>query len=321
MSKHALTFSSDFKDLSPSAWIQAMTELGDEHGYFAHLGDRHMVTFLDAGPNLLVTFEDADDVRLRSADGAPFGFRFVRHEGWSHLAILSAGPSWFREEQVIRHFDRLTDDGFFDDFDQVLFMGDGAAGYAAAAYSVASPGANVFLTRPQATQDPRRVSFDRRFLSQRRVDFNSRYGYAPDMIDAANKVFLAFDPMQRIDAIHASLYVRDNVTPLRCIGFGETVSDTLQSMDVRDDMMRAAMDGALNEKLFYKMNRARRGQTAYRRNIVNLAKKRGHPRLAATICANQLRKTGFDPFYAKHLKELEKAGFAPFGSALESAAE
>jgi len=43
--------------------------------------------------------------------------------------------------------------------------------------------------------------------------------------------------------------------------------------------------------------------------------------LAATLCANQLRDEGFDPYYAKQLKELERAGFAPLGAAMKSAAE
>jgi len=204
MSKHALTIETDFRNLAPAAWIGAMAELGDEHGYFAHLGDSHMVTFLDAGPQLLVTFEDAETVRLGQSTGAPAGFQFVQKDGWSHLAVMSAGPSWFREEAVYRHFDRLTDDGFFDDFEQVLFAGDDAAGYAAAAYSVAAPGARLLLTRPQASQDPRKVGFDRRYLAQRRVDFTSRYGYAPDMVGAARHAYIAYDPMQQLDALHAA---------------------------------------------------------------------------------------------------------------------
>ena len=320
MSEHALTFASDFKSLAPGAWIKAMTDLGDAHGYFAHLGDRHMVTFMDAGPKLLVTFEDAENIRTGQADGAPAGFKFVRNEGWSHLAVMSAGQSWFREDDVIQHFDRLTDDGFFDDFDQVLFTGDDAAAYAAAAFSVAAPGARLLLTRPQATQDPRKVAFDRRHLAQRRVDFTSRYGYAPEMIEAAQHAYVAFDPYQRMDAIHAALFARDNTTMLRCGGFGANVKPTFRAMGIEDDLVRHAMDGTLDDAKFYAMMRARKDQVSYRRNLVNLAQKNGHPRLAATLCANQLRD-GFDPYYAKQLKELERAGFAPLGVAVQAAAE
>ena len=321
MSKHALEIETDFRDLGPAAWIKAMTDLGDEHGYFLHLGDQHMVTFLDAGPKLLVTFEDAEKVRLEQKSGAPVGFQLVQEDGWSHLSIMSAGPSWFREDEIYRHFDRLTDDGFFDDFDQILFTGDDAAGYAAAAYSVAAPGARLLLTRPQSTQDPRKVGFDRRFLAQRRVDFTSRYGYAPDMIEAAEKAYIAYDPMHRIDAMHAGLFHRGNVKMLRCFGFSQNVAGMIRSMGHEVAMLRNAMEGALNEPLFYEWMRGRRTQSSYNRNIVKLAQKSGHPRLAATLCANRLRDEGFDPYYAKQLQELERAGFAPLGEVAKAAAE
>ena len=319
MNKDALDFDGDLKGLSPAGWIQALTALGDEHGYFAHLGDDHMALFLDAGPKLLVSFEDAENVRNGRKGAAPFGFKFVSEDGWSLLTVMSAGPSWFREEHIYRHFDRLTDDGFFDDFEQVLFVGDGPAGYAA--YSVAAPGARVFVTRPQATQNPRQAGFDRRYRLQRRVDFTSRYGYGPDMIEAAAQAYMVFDPLHQVDATHAALFTRENVTMLRTPGYGNTLPNMLRSMQIEDDLVTAAMDGTLTEAAFYRMNRARKGQTSHRRNVVRLAAKRGHPRLAASLCSGALASGGFDPFYAKQLKELEKAGFAPLGTALQSAAE
>jgi hypothetical protein len=43
-----------------------------------------------------------------------------------------------------------VDDGFFDEFEQVIFYGSGSSGYAAAAFSVAAPGATVIAVQPQA---------------------------------------------------------------------------------------------------------------------------------------------------------------------------
>ena len=62
---------------------------------------------------------------------------------WSSLSILSEGESWFRENRIYGYFDRLIDDGFFEDFQTVVFHGSQAAGYAACAFSVAAPGATV----------------------------------------------------------------------------------------------------------------------------------------------------------------------------------
>ena len=47
--------------------------------------------------------------------------------GWSHLCMVSRGDTWFRDRRVYGFFDRLIDDGFFEDFEQVIFYGAGRA--------------------------------------------------------------------------------------------------------------------------------------------------------------------------------------------------
>ena len=53
---------------------------------------------------------------------------------------FTKGDTWFRDNRVYGYFDRLIADGFFEDFDTVIFYGAGSCGYAAAAFSVAAPG-------------------------------------------------------------------------------------------------------------------------------------------------------------------------------------
>ena len=65
----------------------------------------------------------------------------VREHRWSHMALISDSDTWFRDPAVYGWFDRLVDEGFFDEFDRVLFYGAGPCGYAAAAFSVSAPGA------------------------------------------------------------------------------------------------------------------------------------------------------------------------------------
>lgn len=91
-----------------------------------------MEAFLDAGTNLLVTFEKAEYILKFHTDAAPRGFHYAQHEGWWHLAIISRDESWFRDPAIYRYFDSLIDDGFFTDFDNVVFHGAHGGGYAAA---------------------------------------------------------------------------------------------------------------------------------------------------------------------------------------------
>lgn len=320
MSKHALAFEANLSRLAAPAWEEQLEAIGEEHGYFEPLGPDHMVVFLDAGPKLFVTFEIAVDIRKQKADGAPLGFRFAQEDGWSTLSIIARDESWFRDPAIYGYIDRLVDDGFFEDFDKVVFHGAHSGGYAAAAFSVAAPGCTVFVTSPQATLDPRIAGFDGRYLEQRRTDFSSRYGYAPDMIDATDHTFIAFDPSQRFDAIHAALFTRSNVTKLRCPNMGARLDGKFDAMGIGDDLLRAVMDGRLDRLYFAKKLRARRTQKGYLRALYKKAFQTGHPVLAANACVYGLR-LGDDPFFEDRLRELAAEGARPTAKLIREAAE
>ena len=143
-----------------------------------------------------------------------------KKNGWSHLSIISDGDTSFHDPKVYSYFDRLDDDGIFDDFDHVVFYGAGPCEYAAAAFSVATPGATVVAIQPQATLDPQITEWDDRYVKMRRADFSSRYGYAPDMLDAAEQAYVIYDPCERLDAAHAAMFTRSNVKNSASITFG-----------------------------------------------------------------------------------------------------
>ena len=55
---------------------------------------------------------------------------------------------------VYGFFDQILDDGFFDEFDTIIFYGAGPCGYAATAYSVAAPARACWRCnrRPRSTR-------------------------------------------------------------------------------------------------------------------------------------------------------------------------
>ncbi|WP_394152952.1 hypothetical protein [Loktanella salsilacus] len=302
MTDHALRFKTEFKGLDDSDWYEALEELVEEHGSFTPLGRDHVATFLDAGPKLLVTFEHAHEVQGLD-DAAPRGFAFTRREGWSHLAIISRGESWFRDPAIYRYIDRLIDDGFFEDFEDVLFFGAQAGGYAAAAYSVAAPGARVLAIRPQATLDPITTSWDNRFIAQRRLNFTDRYGYAPDMVDASSRTYVIYNPQQRFDAMHAALFTKPNVTMLRVMGLSGRLDVVFDTLGGLDDMIRAAMAAELTPQRFIKALSRRKTYTPYLRSLVRRARDSGHPQLATGVCRAVLAQ-GHDAFFVRQLQEM-----------------
>jgi len=298
----------DLERLSADIWLGKIEDLGEEHGYFEPLGDDHIALFLDAGPKLIVTFEVLDDAR-KAAGGETVGMRYTRIDGCSHLALISREESWFRDHRVYGFFDRLIDDGFFEDFDRVLFYGAHAGGYAAAAFSVAAPGAHVLAIRPQATLDPSVANWDTRYLAQRRQDFTSRYGYAPDMIDAASRAWVAYDPSNKFDAIHAALFTRPRFRlEMPCSGWN--LNTVFQQMGILDTLIRETMDGTLDGARFAALIRARRSHPTFQRTLFRMAVRRNHSQLAADMAAQIVRDSG-DRFFADRLQELRDQGFEP----------
>ena len=304
---HRINIDSQLSGHEGNAWFARLEAVSEDLGYFEHL-EKHCAAFIDAGPKLLVTFENAEDIIGRSKAAEPLGFHFVRKEGWSHLGIYAHAETWYRSERVYRYFDRLIDEGFLEDFEDVLFYGADAGAYAAAAYSVSSPGCRVLAIRPQATLDPRVVGFDQRYRDQRIKDFTSRYGYAPDMVDAAKQAYVAFDPSQYMDAMHSALFTKPNVMPLRCNGFGARLSRGLDGIGILDAVVHDAMHGLLTPARFGRHMRARRTYAPYLRALQNQAIRQDHRKLAIDVCAHAIR-AGFTRYFTEQYETLQSEGY------------
>ncbi|TDK43230.1 phosphoadenosine phosphosulfate reductase [Antarcticimicrobium luteum] len=279
-------FEASLADLGKAEWKAALIAQAEAHGMSQELGKRHFATFIDKKATLLVTFETIQGIRALSETAQPFGFDMVKAQGWSHLCLISDGDTWFRDEDVYAFFDQLIDDGFFEDFDRVLFYGAGPCGYAAATYSVASPGATVIAVQPQATLSPRMTEWDDRFTEMRRIDFTSRYGYAPDMLDAAEQAFVLYDPRQALDAMHATLFARPNVSRLRLPFMGSALQTQLIEMKILYRLLSLAGAAKLTEQKFYELSRGRRENGVYLRNLMNHLDQNERFYLTMLLCRN-----------------------------------
>lgn len=292
--------------LKKSAWLKKFEQISEETGFFETLGDRHIAGFVDEKPILLVTFESLQGIQTLSATAQPLGWDLARALGWSHLSLISDGDTWFRDESIYGFFDRLIDDGFFEEFDQVVFYGAGPCGYAAAAYSVASPGATVVAVQPQATLDPRVTEWDDRFVEMRRTSFTNRFGYAPDMLDAADQGFVIYDPSEDLDAMHAALFTRPNVTKLRMPNMGGALQSDLLTMEILFPILQAAGEGTFDTMAFAKLYRARRDHAPYLRGLIARTDVADRPWLATMLCRNVVARMNA-PRIRRRLDALEKA--------------
>lgn len=292
--------------LSKEDWLLLTQELSDDFGYLERLGDHHFATFVEEGQSLLVTFETLSGIQDRNEGARPIGWRPFQSQGWSSLTLISDGETWFRDPTVYGYFDRLVDDGFFEDFEQVVFYGADSCGYAASAFSVAAPGATVVAVQPQATLAPDVTSWETRFQKQRKLSFTDRYGFAPDMIEAAEKAFVVFDPEQTLDAMHAALFSRPNVQQLTTRWLGTDVHNDFQNMQLLYPLLTHAMEGTLSRATFSEMWRTRRTYPLYLRRLMAALDQRNRPELTRMLCKNVISRMK-GPRFARRLKELNAA--------------
>lgn len=249
-------------------WRVSLDAHGAEHGAHVRLGEDHGALFTEDGETLLVTFEMAERIRDEGQGGLPYGLQVAGREGCSQLCLYSETNGFFRAPEVYTYFDGLVDQGFFDEFDRVVFYGCGPCGYAAAAFSVCAPFSTAVLLRPLATLDPDRTAWETRYPEMRRTDFTSRYGYAPAMLEAAESAFLLYNPEQTRDAMHASLFTGPNCHRIRTRWIGKEVDSDLEAMGVLEPMLRDALRGRLTVESFARHWRARHRHGPWLRRLV-----------------------------------------------------
>jgi hypothetical protein len=287
-------------------WTDAMERIGEDDGYLEAIGSKHLAFFAEDKATLLVTFETAASIQAAATEeegAVPLGYRIAREREWSNLCLISDGDTWYRDPAVFGYIDRLVDDAFFEDFDRVLFYGVGMGAYAAAAFSVAAPGARVLAISPRATLDPAVAGWDKRDPAARKLNFTDRYGFGPDMTEGTDKVWVVYDPTCEEDAMHAALYRRAHITSLRAFHGGDGIGATLNDSQELIGLIDHAMAGTLTPSIFAKAWRSRRENLPYLRSLLQNVSERGRTGLEIRILRSVTRRMRA-PRLAKRLAML-----------------
>ncbi|MBT8459271.1 MAG: phosphoadenosine phosphosulfate reductase [Boseongicola sp.] len=293
-------------DLTDTQWLVQLEDIGEEEGYFSPLGDNHAAVFVDRSQDVLfVSFETLAGARAVSETGLPLGFDVCESRGWSHLTLLAFKDTWYRSHFVYGYFDRLVDEGFFEDFDKVIFYGAGMCGYAAAAFSVVAPGATVIAISPQATLARDLTEWDTRFEGTRRMDFTSRYGFAPDMLEAADAAYIIYDPDEVEDAMHAALFRGPNIFKHRYRrGRSGAIDSDLRTMGLISRLCEIAVNGYLTPVQLARKMRSRRRHMPYLRALLARVIAEDRPHLTARLCRAVLADRPI-PRFRHHLDAAE----------------
>ena len=285
-----------------ASWLDLIDRIGEEEGYFQTLGPKHWAMFVDDGATLVVSFETLASARSRQGQ-MPLVHHIAAEKGWSHLCLIADEQTWFRDPAVYAYFDRLVDDAFFDDFDRVLFYGAGAMGYSACAFSVASPGAQVLALAPMATLNPAQARWDERHKHGRRLDFTSRYGYAPDMIDGCAALTLICDPYVRTDAMHAALFHAPHTRQINVRYAGSELETTLARLGILDEVIIQATEARLTASSFAALWRKRLDDATYLKFLLQAVEATGNTARVLQLCRNVTTRLRI-PRFRKRLMEL-----------------
>ncbi len=280
--------------------LAELEAMGKERGFFRLIGREHSALYVEQGKTLIVTFENLDHVNDGEFGRMPWGFQFVDGNGYSMLGMMALGWTWYRDEALFDFFDELRDTGFFQKFDRVVFYGASMGGYAACAFSAACPGATVLAISPQATLDRDVAIWESRYKLAWPRDFKSRYGYAPDMVASAEKMYLLFDPSEHLDAMHAALFRGSNIVKLKGRYLGHRMASLLQQMGVLKQIFLGCFEGTLSATQFHQLKRARRHSVRFQQEMLKRLVAKARHDLIVQYCEAVLN-TRRGPKFRQHL--------------------
>ena len=267
-----------------AGWGEIARDLAGKDGFYRAGAAGHSFLYMPRSKKtLVVTFDNLDIAMNKREDRRPWGFSFIEKQGWSMLGVLAGGWTWYREPWVAQEFDRLAAEGFFAQFERVVFYGASMGGYAAAAFSASCPGADVVVISPQSTLDKTIVPWETRYKVAWDRDFSGKYGDAAQASAQARRVSILYDPYEPLDSGHVARFTGANVVKLRTPLLGHRLGSSLHQMGILTPIILGALDGTLTEASFYQRLRARRDFPRYQRELFKRAVDRGHVTLAKAM--------------------------------------
>lgn len=125
------------------------------------------------------------------------------------------------------------------------------------------------------------------------------------MLDAADQAFVVYDPRQELDAMHATLFDRSNVTRLRMPVMGGALQTRLVEMGILYRILTLAGTGKLTEAAFYHLYRARRNNPSYLHALRAKLESDERLYLLTLLCRNVTSRMSA-PRFRRRLDALEK---------------
>ncbi|MGX0875605.1 pimeloyl-ACP methyl ester carboxylesterase [Roseovarius sp. MBR-154] len=276
-------------DMRPEAsaalppWFAEIHTGGENEGFYTRLQNHALVCIRRDPSRLVVSFDNLSNVNDLSPEREPWAYKFVRDNGWSHMAVMARRKDWYRCPQLIAHLEKLAADGVFAEFEKVILTGTSMGGFAALAFASLAPGATVVSFNPQTTLDETLVPWEKRFGMGRARDWSLAHSDCAFEIDEVEKAFVLYDPFFEPDRRHVDRLEGDNVIRLKTWCSGHFSPVFLRRAGLLKPLMQHALDDTLTPQVFYKMYRDRRFLPWYRKALQTNLQERGHDKLARIV--------------------------------------
>ena len=261
-------------------WLEELRPGGEGLG-FLEKSLRHSLMFIKRpSTRLLVTFDNLSNVNDISPEREPWAFKFAQDNGLSHLGVLAHVSDWYRDADLIKRFEQLVSDGFFENYERVTFAGVSMGGYAAIAFGSLVPGAHVVSINPQSTLNSDLVPWETRYENGRRQDWTLPLSDASTLTDKLGRVNIFYDPYHALDQQHIDRFSGDNIRTFNCWFSSHKTAVFLRKIDALKPVMQHCIFDELTEQNFYQLYRKRRNLPWYRGSVAGYFSEKGRTELA-----------------------------------------
>ena len=253
-------------------------------------GPENALMFAPRSKRLVVVFDNISNVR-EEGQRWPWAFKVCWQEmGCSVLGVMGTQRNWYRHDFVHDSFEALRDQGFFEQFDEVLFYGASMGGFGALVYSQCAPGANVLAIAPQSTLDRKILPRDDRWGWTAKLDWSGRFNDAADVLKTAGNTTIISDPYFEPDVDQITRIRGERLTHLKTPFMGHQLPNAFVVMGILKPLLYAGVNDNLTPELFYKLFRNRRDLPRFQHDILMEAERRGKVKSAIRVCEYTLKK-------------------------------
>ncbi|MEI4261674.1 glycosyltransferase family 2 protein [Roseovarius sp. D0-M9] len=273
---------SDSPDSAPETprWLDDLRPGAEGEGFFEK-NLRHSLMFIKRpSDRLLVTFDNLSNVNDDSLQREPWAYKYASDSGYSHLGVMAHVSDWYRDADLIRRFEGLVAQGFFEGYERVVFAGVSMGGYASLVFSSLVPGAHVIAINPQSTLDPDLVPWETRYENGQRQDWMLPLGDGAALTQGAGRVNIFYDPHFDLDQKHVDRFHGDNLRVFKCWFSNHKTAVFLRKIDALKAVMTNCIMDELTEAEFYRLYRARRNLPWYRGALSNYFREAGREAIA-----------------------------------------